>query len=387
MLKTGPGTMVVDAAGGMRGQITLAQGSLIVAGGMPGISQAPGTNLTFSTANRQVNLTTGALQSGGTVTIVGAGNLRFGGAGTVGASYTIYMMRGSLMDIQGSTVQNDNGRGYWMGNLGSINLANGASLDTWDVTSGFTMDALNGQGTITHTNYNGTVNTPVVVGIADGSGSYDGTLTDANTDGGSGGGIHNIYLAKTGTGTQTLSALNGSLSYHGPTVIQNGTLALTANATSIANTPFITIFPGATLDMSGLSSPFTLGGGFAQRLNGGIPSAPTTIKGSLSVGSSGILATLGASTLTGNLTLATADAALAPALVSTSTTSFTVNGASGVTLSSGTATIAPLFVQDGTYTVLSAEWDQLQRRRLRPRRVSPDNHLPWRHCHERHTHE
>ena len=59
--------------------------------------------------------------------------------------------------------------------------------------------------------------------------------------------------------------LSGNNTYSGTTTISNGVLALTGTAT-IANSPGIVIGSGATFDVSGLSSAFTLGAG--QTLSG-----------------------------------------------------------------------------------------------------------------------
>ncbi len=69
-----------------------------------------------------------------------------------------------------------------------------------------------------------------------------------------------VGLTKTGAGTAVLSAIN---TYTGPTLIQEGTLALPFNsetyiAASIANSPLIQISAGAALDVSDPSAPFTI---------------------------------------------------------------------------------------------------------------------------------
>lgn len=84
-------------------------------------------------------------------------------------------------------------------------------------------------------------------------------------------------LTKTTAGTVTLSGVN---TYTGATRINAGTLALTGSG-SIAGRN-ITVASGATFDVSGLSSDFTLGGG--QTLKG-----LGTVAGDLVVGSEGTL--------------------------------------------------------------------------------------------------
>ena len=83
-------------------------------------------------------------------------------------------------------------------------------------------------------------------------------------------------LTKAGPGVMKLDGAN---TYSGPTMISAGALAL-AGSGSIANTPGIVITGGATFDVSGLSSPFVLGG--SQTLSNSSPTA--VFKGSASTG-------------------------------------------------------------------------------------------------------
>ena len=93
--------------------------------------------------------------------------------------------------------------------------------------------------------------------VAKGTAADDLTIS-GNVVNSNGGGV-----TKTGLGTLLLS---GTDTYIGNTTINGGTLALSGPA-SIANTPVITLAGGSTLDVSGLSSPFVLGG--SQTLQGG----------------------------------------------------------------------------------------------------------------------
>ena len=99
------------------------------------------------------------------------------------------------------------------------------------------------------------------------------TVGNNNQGGSFGGVIKNtlgaVALAKTGSGTLTLSGAN---TYTGTTIITNGTLALGAGG-SISNTPNIIIQSGATLDVSATSFTLTA----AQNLKGvGTVSGPVT---------------------------------------------------------------------------------------------------------------
>ena len=84
-------------------------------------------------------------------------------------------------------------------------------------------------------------------------------------------------LTKSGSGVMKLDGAN---TYTGPTTISAGTLAL-AGSGAMANTPNITLAGGATFDVSGLSSPFVLGG--SQTLSNSTSTA--VLKGNASTGS------------------------------------------------------------------------------------------------------
>ena len=77
-------------------------------------------------------------------------------------------------------------------------------------------------------------------------------------------------LTKTGTGTLTLSAANA---YSGPTTISSGTLALSGTAL-ITNSASIVVASNAELNVSGLSSAFTLSQALSsQTLSNSAPGA------------------------------------------------------------------------------------------------------------------
>lgn len=111
--------------------------------------------------------------------------------------------------------------------------------------------------------------------------ALDGTslgnqITGAISDNPSGTVTNKAAILKSNSGKWTLSGTN---IYTGNTTISAGTLALVGNG-SIAKTPNITIAGGATLDVSGLSSPFILSS--TQTLNNS--SAMAMIKGNVSTG-------------------------------------------------------------------------------------------------------
>jgi autotransporter-associated beta strand protein len=83
-------------------------------------------------------------------------------------------------------------------------------------------------------------------------------------------------LDVTGPGGLTLSGVN---TYGGPTIVAGGPLFLSGSG-SIASSSPITVSNGATFDVSGLSSTFTLGGAQVMMVNGGINGSIQTTAGS-----------------------------------------------------------------------------------------------------------
>ena len=101
-------------------------------------------------------------------------------------------------------------------------------------------------------------NTGALVDNRSGSGTYTMSVGGNNGSTYFGGVIANtsgkINLAKTGTGTLTLSQTN---SFSGSTLVNSGALALSGYAT-IPNTPIIAIGGGAMLNLAGLTNTFML---------------------------------------------------------------------------------------------------------------------------------
>lgn len=150
--------------------------------------------------------------------ITGAGTYEKTGPGvnTMGWSggASVSMSAGGLIDIREGTIRLDYGAlTSWTNNKADLTVAPGAVFDLWDSPQNVIVNALNGGGMIVRNN--GNVNANLTVGVANGTGYFDGTIANSK-------GVTN--LVKAGTGTQELSGIN---TYSGNTTVEGGTLHLT----------------------------------------------------------------------------------------------------------------------------------------------------------------
>ncbi len=189
-----------------------------------------GTTTISSGATLEFNLTGGNYFQD-SATINGAGSLVKSGPALLANRGLISLAAGGLIDVQGGTlVGSSDGIGRFTGNLGSLNVATGATFVTSEAT--VVVDRLTGTGTV------GTASVGnFTVGINNGSGTFGGSIVDQNgTPGGK--------LVKAGTGNQ---AVTGANTYTGATTISGGTLAIggtgTLGASAITN--------NATFDIAG----------------------------------------------------------------------------------------------------------------------------------------
>jgi fibronectin-binding autotransporter adhesin len=216
MTKAGTGTLTLSGANTLSGTTTINGGVLKLQGNA------------FMTTPRNYSIASGAVLNldgssinklpGSTSTISGTGTLRLTGGilfGNSSSSGTCNLSLGSgaVIDVQaGARMQNGGWSAFnWSANNARLNVD--GQFDIGENPA--TIDALTGTGTVVKT-WDG--NTRVLtVGIANGSGTFSGTITN---------GSGTIALTKTGTGTQTLS---GNNSYSGVTAINGGTLAIAHN--------------------------------------------------------------------------------------------------------------------------------------------------------------
>lgn len=117
--------------------------------------------------------------------------------------------------------------------FGLVNMS-GGTLDLNGLNEGF--DRLTGTGTVT--NSLAATTSTLTLGTVDGSGSFNGELTD---------GSGTLALTKMGTGTLTL---NGTNLYTGATTVSAGILSLGTSGT-VDSSASVSIAAGATFDTSG----------------------------------------------------------------------------------------------------------------------------------------
>jgi fibronectin-binding autotransporter adhesin len=224
-----------------------------------GVALQNNSTLLVNTNNSQMQFIDTTLSGLGTLVKTGGNNLLLGYNG-----YTTYISfaAGSLVDVEGGLLRNEYGNGDWTNNQASMYVAAGASVDLWDSPGGITVDALNGGGTVQHTSYGGSEN--LTIGVANGSGTFSGTLTDAV---GLGTGPQVLNLVKNGTGTEVLGSLTSiataTSTFTGNVTVNGGTLIGAAQSNGAAtsfgyasNSRTITVNAGATLQFD---APNTFG--------------------------------------------------------------------------------------------------------------------------------
>ena len=282
-------------------------------------------NVTLSGAS---TFTGNVLVNSGTIADTKLGDGNSGGLGAAAAGKTITVNSGATLVIPqnvfgGNTVPEANMPAFIINGgtvnditkytaIGSVTLNNGATL-TQSPSSVNSYQGYQFRGSITVggsspstiSTGNGADNhldTNTVFNVADVTGDSGVDLTvstglrNASPDFGS----VPSSLIKSGAGTMLLTANN---SYTGNTVINAGTLALSGTA-SISSTPNIIVFGGATFDVSGLSSSFTLGS--SQTLSNSTSTAVLNGSADASVGTVSLAYTSGTPSLnvaSGTLTL------------------------------------------------------------------------------------
>ena len=217
------------------GSLYLSTATTSLGGGSGGINIAAGANLTYDCLGTVAWGTTAAtiLKGNGTLVKKGAGILVLGSGGQ---NVQVGFGAGALIDVQaGQLTGSSSARGFWATNQASMNVAAGAAVDFVEAgaasaVSTIQLDALNGAGAF-KAGW-GAFTKTVVLGTANGSGTFSGAIFESN---GSGNG--QVAVAKNGTGTQTLAGTNyfrygltvsgGTLNLLNTNFLSNGSIIVT----------------------------------------------------------------------------------------------------------------------------------------------------------------
>jgi fibronectin-binding autotransporter adhesin len=346
-----------------------------------------GTNLSAGTLQFQGAAGSTGLPGGGTIGIGANATLSIANdGGGSGGTISLGANNSSITLTAAGVTTTIDSRNNGSGNTNNVvvfgTLSNGTSANAFNSTINFTgangytqsyaglaLSGLTGQGTT----LNPTTTTVIIAGNV--TNSESGTVSghfDTLTLGGSSlgneilGTISDSYsyssvgngdtrVTKTGASQWTLAGAN---TYHGPTTISAGTLALGVNG-SINNSLSISMSSSATFDVSAVSGGFallnsqTLSGLGSYNINGGmtVNSGATVLPGGLAANSSGTLNV-------GSLTLQ-AGSVLGYELVSgTSTDLINVGNPGGLTVNGGGiylygASGTSPFATPGTYPLLA----------------------------------
>ena len=270
LIKTGTGTQTLSGTSSTyTGGTTINAGRLVElnSGNALGFGTTSiGSGATLELGNTSTSTTVS--QVGGT-TFSGAGTLQKTGVGTVqfggnGGNVNVSLGAGGLIDVEAGTLAGSSSRqGFFTNNQASLYIAYGATFD--GVEGAVRVDALTGSGTL-QGGYDSVGS--VTLGVANGDGTFSGSLRDSGNSGGK------LTLIKIGTGTQVLG---GTSNYTGTTTINGGILRINNGggtdlnkAGQLAGTSGITINSGGTLTFSGASSVSDrLNNGAAVTINGG----------------------------------------------------------------------------------------------------------------------
>jgi autotransporter-associated beta strand protein len=291
-LTTGTGGLILGDGGKSESTVTL-NGNVAYTGTTTA-SQLKTVNLggatrTFTVADVVANANdltvTGVISNGG-LTKAGAGTLLLSGANTYTDATTVN--QGTLQVGVAGAIPNGSGKG----NVVFDTAANTAIFDIngFDTTiNGLTQASASTTNKVVN-NAVGTSKT-MTVGGNDATSTFAGIIADNTGTGGT------LALAKTGTGTLTLSGAN---TYTGATTVNGGTLKVTGSIKSIAD---VNVLAAATLRLeSGTSPALGLGAGGVDIVNNGfLEIASTQAVGDISGGTGSKTTVSGTSTsLTAN---------------------------------------------------------------------------------------
>lgn len=218
LLKSGAGTLLLNADSVYPGTTRVEGGTLRVSGKFT----SPRVELANSSVFELFSNSTLNFYAANTAktAITGTGTFRKSGTGTMqisnnGQGCVISLQAGSLLDVTGGTLKNGTfANSDWSQNFSSLALGTGTTLDVWN-GGPIRADALTGSGSITNGLNGGT--TSLTLGVANGSGTFSGTVKAVG-----------LSLIKTGTGTQTFT---GPIETVVATTVNQGKLIISGTGT------------------------------------------------------------------------------------------------------------------------------------------------------------
>ncbi len=244
-VKTGAGTQELATWNNQTwsGTTSVQQGTLRLilnnAAALPGaVTVDTGATLDLAPAGTNNYNLSGGLSGNGTIVKTGTG--------TANLYNSTVDLTGSIL-IQAGRLRNDGNATNWSDASASVDISAAGTLDLR--ADSVQVDALTGTGSITNTFGNGAgLYDTLTVGVADGGGTFSGTITDFGAAG-SGENMGGIAVTKTGTGTQTLAGVN---SYTGTTAVNGGTLQLSGTG-QLSSTSTVAV-RGGTLLLDGTAA-------------------------------------------------------------------------------------------------------------------------------------
>jgi autotransporter-associated beta strand protein len=223
LLKSNAGTLLLNADSVYPGTTRVEGGSLRVAGKFTSRRVELANNAVFELfSNSTLNFHS---PNAAKTVVTGSGTFRKSGTGMVqlsadGQGCVISLQAGSLLDLTGGILRNGTfNNSDWTRNFSSLALGTGTILDVWN-GGPIRVDALTGTGAVTNGLNGGT--TSLTLGVANGSGTFSGTMRAVG-----------LTVIKTGTGTQTLS---GPAANMAGTTVNNGKLVVSGSGANALGT-------------------------------------------------------------------------------------------------------------------------------------------------------
>ncbi len=211
--KTNNGTLILSGSNAVTGTTEVIEGSLIYQNGYSSASLVIATGAVL-----ELNAAVGTL-NGAATTFSGGGTLRKTGSETLiwpASIATFAMDPGALIDVrEGTLVAGSDANEVWSGNTSDLNVEAGATFKT--VEANARVNKITGSGII-GTGYNGGGYQSLTIGVADGSSTFSGSITNTEDNP-----VFVGNLVKEGAGKITLAGIN---TYTGNTIINDGTLEL-----------------------------------------------------------------------------------------------------------------------------------------------------------------